>query len=147
MSKEIERKFLVVGDAYREMACNKKEIIQGYLSRDIEATVRVRIIDGRAFLTVKSKNEGMVRNEWEYEIPVNDAREMLDLCCKGPVLRKTRYLVEYSGFTWEVDEFHGDRAGLIVAEVELDDASINPPLPSFVGNEVTGNKAYYNSNL
>ena len=138
MAKEIERKFLVTNDSYRHMATSSSHIEQGYLSRDPEATVRVRVRDDRAFLTVKGRNHGMVRDEWEYPIPVGDARIMLRRCARGSILQKRRYLVPFEGFTWEVDEFGGDHAGLVVAEVELPSADTVAPLPPFVGEEVTG---------
>lgn len=147
MAKEIEHKFLVKSDNYRLMANAAHRIAQGYISRRPEGTVRVRILDDRAFLTVKGKNDGLVRDEWEYEIPLADAAEMLDRTCEGKSLEKTRYIVDYEGFIWEVDEFHGAREGLVVAEVEVPSADTVFPLPPFVGEEVTGDPAYYNSNL
>lgn len=146
MSKEIERKFLVVDDSYRTQATGKHSIAQGYLNTDPDRTVRVRIADDRAFITIKSRNHGCVRGEWEYEVPAEDARELLELCV-GKVIEKTRYLVPFGGLTWEVDEFGGHHAGLVVAEVELPEEDTVFDLPSFVGREVTGDPAYYNSTL
>lgn len=150
MGVEIERKYLVKGEAYKEMASSAIGIAQGYLSADPSATVRLRItrIDGlpeRAFITVKSKNTGATRGEWEYEIPVDDARQMMYLCNRK--LEKTRYIVPFEGFTWEVDAFGGALSGLVVAEVELPSEDAIAPLPPFAGEDVTGNPAYYNSNL
>lgn len=145
MALEIERKFLVTGDQYLALAISKKEIAQGYLSKNIDATIRVRIAGSQAWLTVKSRNEGVVRHEWEYVVPLDDAREMLALC-SAPV-EKTRYIVPYAGKVWEVDVFHGTRSGLVVAEVELPSEDDRLELPPFVGEEVTGDPAYYNSNL
>lgn len=147
MAKEIERKFLVTDSSYRDMASAERHIVQGYLSRDPRATVRVRIADGRAWLTVKGRNDGAVRDEWEYEIPVSDARDMLGRCAAGRVIEKTRYIVDYGGRSWEVDEFGGELSGLTVAEIELDSADEQPELPPFVGDEVTGDPRYYNSAL
>lgn len=147
MAKEIERKFLVENTNFEAFSTCRHEIMQGYLSRRIDATVRVRIMDDRAFLTVKGRNHGVVRDEWEYEIPVADARDMLQRCAEGSVISKTRYLVPFGGYTWEVDAFHGAHEGLIVAEIELPSAETSFPLPSFVGREVTGDPRYYNSNL
>ena len=147
MAKEIERKFLVINDTYRTLAVRATEITQGYLSRRREATVRVRIAGDRAYLTVKGPNEGAVRDEWEFDIPVDEATEMLARVAEPPVLSKTRYIVAADGLTWEVDEFHGTLEGLCVAEVELPSADTPVILPPFAGREVTGDPAYYNSNL
>lgn len=147
MAKEIERKFLVTDSSYRAMASAERRIVQGYLSRDPRATVRVRIADGRAWLTVKGRNEGAVRDEWEYEIPASDARDMLWRCATGRVIEKTRYIVDYAGRRWEVDEFGGELSGLTVAEIELTSADEQPELPPFIGTEVTGDPRYYNSAL
>lgn len=147
MAKEIERKFLVINDSYKQMAVRSHEIAQGYISRRKEATVRIRVRDGEGFLTVKGVNHGISRNEWEYPIPGADGQEMLRELCGDAVLEKTRWIVESQGFTWEVDEFRGKLAPLVVAEVELPSADIEPPLPSFIGREVSGDPAYYNSVL
>ena len=146
MPLEIERKFLVKDSGFKDMTSRRVDICQGYLSRVPERTVRVRRLDDKGFITVKSKNTGAVRHEFEYQVPVEDALEMLRMC-EPPIIEKSRYLVEYDGLTWEVDEFHGAKAGLIVAEVELqaEDQPFN--LPPFIGKEVTGDPAYYNSNL
>lgn len=146
MAKEIERKYLVKSDDYQTLAENKLEITQGYLSRKVDATVRVRIINDKAFITIKSKNKGIVRDEWEYEIPVSDGCEMLTLC-EGTVIHKVRYIVNYEEMKWEIDEFISPNPGLVVAEVELPSAEVEPTLPSFIGEEVTGNPEYYNSNM
>lgn len=146
MAQEIERKFLVVNDSYRTMATDARHLTQGYLSTDPDRTVRVRIADDLAWLTIKSRNEGCVRGEWEYAIPAADARELMELCTGTPIV-KTRFIVPYQGYVWEVDEFAGAHNGMVVAEVELADADANPQLPPFVGDEVTGNPAYYNSRL
>jgi adenylate cyclase len=147
MAKEIERKYLVINESYKEMAVKSVRIIQGYISRRKEATVRVRIKGDSAFLTVKGVTEGILRNEWEYEIPVDDATEMLRTACEGKVIDKVRYIVPFEGFTWEVDQFNGQLSPLTIAEVELPSADTNPVLPDFVGEDVSGNPAYYNSNL
>lgn len=146
MAFEIEHKYLVRNSAYRDMAVASINILQGYLCRDPERTVRVRIRNNKGYLTVKGINSGDTRNEYEYEIPVDDASEMLRLC-EAPILEKTRYLVNFKGFIWEVDEFHGKREGLVVAEIELPESDIKYELPSFIGENVTGDPAYYNSNL
>lgn len=148
MGKEIERKFLVKGSGYKDHSIKAIEIAQGYLSYAPEATVRVRISDRHGFLTVKGKNRGVERGEWEYEIPLNDARELIDSLCGGKTISKTRFIVPYNGLTWEVDEFHGRLEGLVVAEVEIPSVDFDiTPLPAFAGNEVTGDPRYYNSRL
>lgn len=147
MGKEIERKFLVHDNIYKEMAKGRRELAQGYLSRNPDATVRVRAADSTGYITVKGRNAGAVRDEWEYQIPVADAEAMLGLCAEGSVLSKTRYLVDFGGRTWEVDEFHGHLEGLVVAEVELDDENAVLEVPPFASKEVTGDARYYNSNL
>ena len=147
MAKEIERKFLVKNPTFRELSTTAIRIKQGYLSRLPEATVRVRIAGDKAFLTVKGKNDGAVRDEWEYAVPVADAEAMLDRCAQGSVISKTRYIVPDGAYNWEVDEFHGSNEGLVVAEIELPHAEATFNRPDFIGEEVTGNPAYYNSNL
>ncbi len=147
MAKEIERKFLVINDNYHALAVCNSLIEQGYLNRDPDATVRIRIRDEHAFITIKSRNTGVVRDEWEYPIPAEDARDILRRCAKGNILEKCRYIVPYAGHNWEVDEFKGSREGLVVAEVELSSADEYIELPPFVGEEVTDDTRYYNSNL
>lgn len=146
MALEIERKYKVVNDDYRAMASRVYNIKQGYLSPRKEATVRVRIKDENAYLTIKGINNGATRNEWEYSIPYEDAIEMLKMS-QGVVIEKNRYIVEYEGFVWEVDEFKGAHDGLVIAEIELKDEKETFPSPSFIGEEVTGNVAYYNLTL
>lgn len=147
MAKEIERKFLVKDNSFTMLTSEKRHIRQAYLSVRPESTVRIRVCDDRAWITVKGKNSGAVRDEWEYLIPENDAEEMALRLTGGWAIDKTRHIVMYRGFRWEVDVFHGRHEGLIVAEVELADETIEPPLPPFIGKEVTGNPAYYNSVL
>lgn len=129
------------------MANRTKRIRQTYLSDNPEATVRIRITDDAAFITVKGITTGHTRDEWEYSIPVTDAVEMADKLAGGFAIDKTRYYVPFEGFTWEVDEFHGRHEGLIIAEVEMPSAECTPSLPAFIGEEVTGDPAYYNSTL
>jgi adenylate cyclase len=145
MGTEIERKFLVADPTVVEGRVGAA-VRQGYLSRAKERTVRVRRADDRAWLTVKGANVGARRGEWEYEIPVADADELLRLC-DGAVVEKTRYAIEAGGHTWEVDVFGGAHAGLVLAEVELDDEREAVELPAWLGAEVTGDPRYYNSNL
>lgn len=147
MAKEIERKFLVTDQKYKNLANRDEEIAQGYISVDPDRTVRVRIKGCKAYLTVKTRNHGMTRNEWEFSVPVEDAREMLAECC-GNILSKTRYYVPAgNGLTWEIDEFHGAHEGLTVAEIELPAENVAFSRPAFIGKEVTGDPAYYNSSL
>ncbi|MDE6309447.1 MAG: CYTH domain-containing protein [Muribaculaceae bacterium] len=146
MATEIERKFMVEDMSFKDMAVSSSRITQGYLSPDKEATVRVRTRDDHGYLTVKGPNKGAVRSEWEYEIPIDDAIQMLSLS-RTRVLDKTRYIVPYDGHNWEVDEFHGALEGLILAEIELPSEDTEVSLPPFVGREVTGDTAYYNSAL
>lgn len=147
MGKEIERKFLVISDEYRLMARRSVRISQGYISRRKEGTVRVRIFGDSGFLTVKGANAGISRSEWEYEIPLDDAREMLSSVCEPGIIDKTRYIVDFEGYRWEIDEFHGSLAPLVLAEVELPNPSATPLIPPFIGEEVSDNPAYFNSNL
>lgn len=146
MALEIEHKYLVVNDRYKDIAFRCVDIRQGYLNRLPERTVRVRTVDDRGFLTVKGKNKGDVRLEFEYEIPYADAVSLLKLCEPG-IVEKKRYYVDYKGLTWEIDEFHGQREGLVVAEVEIPESGFEYEKPSFIGKNVTGDPRYYNSNL
>lgn len=149
MAQEIERKFLVEGDAYRALAFDSSRISQGYISSGNGRTVRVRIRDQRGYLTIKgpSADGGLSRYEFETEIPLADARELLDICEPG-VIEKTRYLVRADdGHIFEVDEFYGDNAGLVMAEVELRSADEPYVKPHFIGREVTGDRRFYNSHL
>ena len=145
MAFEIERKFLVTSQDFKDMATHSEAIEQGYLNREPERTVRVRVLGDKGYITVKSKNSGAVRHEWEYEIPVSDAREMLANCLG--LIVKRRWYVPYAGHVWEVDEFGGRHEGLVVAEIELSDESETFDRPAFVGMEVTGDPRYYNSTL
>ncbi len=147
MGKEIERKFLVTDSSFEQMASESVRIRQGYLCTDADATVRVRVVGDRAVLTVKSRNRGAVRDEWEYDIPPSDAADMLGRCCGGRYVDKVRYIVPFGDRTWEVDVFGGTLAPLIVAEVELPSEDAPLELPAFVGREVTADARYYNSSL
>lgn len=150
---EIERKFLVTSEAFKSQAIKEHEIAQGYLCRERSKTVRVRICDEKAFLTIKSSTirEGIARFEWEREIDLSDAKELLSLCTP-PLLYKTRYIVPAEPFKgekrcWEVDVFHGHKTGLVLAEIELGSEEEPFSKPDWIGKEVTGNPAYCNSNL
>jgi len=143
---EIERKFLVVGDAWRTLG-EPSLMRQGYLSLDPERTVRVRIEGARAMLTIKGKNRGATRGEWEYPIPVLDAAELLDTLCQQPLVEKIRHRIASGPHTWEVDEFLGANAGLVVAEIELGSEHEAFDKPAWLGAEVTHDSRYFNSNL
>ncbi|MCI7634206.1 MAG: CYTH domain-containing protein [Candidatus Cryptobacteroides sp.] len=147
MAQEIEKKFLVAGE-FKESAKKATRITQGYLSSVPERTVRVRVKGEKGYITVKGigNDSGASRFEWEKEIPVEDVRDLLKICEPG-VIDKTRYLVDCDGHTFEVDEFYGDNEGLVVAEVELSDENEAFTRPSWLGEEVTGDKKYYNSML
>ncbi|MDE6317272.1 MAG: CYTH domain-containing protein [Muribaculaceae bacterium] len=147
MAKEIERKYLVTDDSFKAMAYRSRHIVQAYLSTSRDATVRVRIIDDKAYITIKSCTIGCSRDEWEYEIPLQDARQMITGCHLDKLIDKIRYYVEYGGRTWEIDEFSGRLNGLAVAEIELDSTDETFDLPPFVGVEVTDDNRYFNSVL
>lgn len=145
MGMEIERKFLIANDSWRPGA-KGIPYAQGYLSRGRGNTVRVRLAGEEAFLTIKGPVVGISRPEFEYSIPVAEARELLSLC-DGPLIEKTRFKIVAEGHLWEIDEFHGENDGLFVAEVELNDPNEEVLLPPWLGKEVTGEARYYNSNL
>ncbi|MCE9543248.1 MAG: CYTH domain-containing protein [Verrucomicrobia bacterium] len=149
MGVEIERKFLLSEkagyDAWR-LGVEGVPYAQGYLSRGTGRTVRVRIAGAKAFLTIKGPVTGISRTEFEYEIPVADARQLLPLC-DGPVIEKIRHKIPHGRHIWEVDEFLGENAGLVLAEVELADEGDAVEMPVWIGREVTGDPRYYNSNL
>ena len=146
MGVEIERKFLVDGDAWRTLG-EATLLRQGYLSADPARTVRVRIDGERAFLTIKGKSVGASRGEWEYPIPVAEAAELLDGLCQQPLVEKVRRRIALGPHTWEVDEFLGVNAGLVVAEIELASEDEAFDKPDWIGREVTGETRYFNSNL
>ncbi len=148
MAQEIERKFLVLDDSFKCEAFSKSHIQQGYICKEKGRTVRIRIRDERAYITIKgpSNNGGLSRYEFEQEIPFDDAKQLLNLCEPG-VIDKIRWLVKSGKHTFEVDEFYGENEGLIVAEVELGSEDESFEKPAFIGKEVTGDRRYYNSQL
>ena len=146
MAQEIERKFLTKSDAWRSNAIGRF-YRQGYLSTVKERTVRIRTIRNQGYITVKGIAKGAARAEYEYEIPVKDANEMLDTLCEQPIIEKMRYEIEHNELIWLVDEFEGVNKGLILVEVELSDENQKIALPDWVGAEVTGDPNYFNSNL
>lgn len=143
MAKETERKFLVKDESWREHCGEGTRFVQTYLNTNPDATVRLRIAGSHAFITVKSRNHGIERCEWEYEIPEQDAREMIEECDTSPVIDKTRY----RDGRWEIDVFHGALAGLVVAEIELDSPDESIALPAYIGREISDDARYYNSSL
>ena len=146
MGIEIERKFLVNGDEWRQLG---EGILyrQGYLNTDKGRTVRVRTIQERAYLTIKGPTINASRAEYEYEIPIEDALEMLSSLCISPVIEKKRHTIQYMGHAWEVDEFQGENEGLIFAEIELTDRDEQFAIPPWIGREVTHDPRFYNSAL
>ena len=144
MGTEIERKFLVAGDQWRE--ADATYYCQGYLNRDQNRTVRVRVAGDQAWLTVKSLTTNMTRAEFEYLVPLEDARQMLQLC-ELPPIEKRRRVIEFAGMSWEVDEFLGENEGLVVAEIELQSETQPFEVPDWVGEEVTDDPRYFNSRL
>ena len=146
MKLEIERKFLVRGDDWRTGA-TRTLYRQGYLCTDPGRTVRVRLGGDRAVLAIKGEGDGLARPEFEFLIPADDAVALLDNLCLQPPVEKYRYLVPHAGLTWEVDEFLGANAGLVLAEIELEHVEQAVPLPAWAGREVTGDPRYYNAYL
>ncbi len=148
MATEIERKYLVHPKAWQQAKANAEysHLSQGYLSLEAERTVRIRIKKELALLTIKGKSKGISRLEFEYQIPLNDGLALLKIC-QGSIIEKKRYIIHYDQLTWEVDEFEGDNAGLIVAEVELESENQTFTLPPWIKEEVSDDQRYYNSNL
>jgi adenylate cyclase len=146
MKREVERKFLVRGNRWQESA-RGESCRQGYLSTDIDRTVRVRIMGERAYLTVKGRSAGSVRAEYEYPIPVEDAAYLLENLCHRPLVEKIRNTVDFAGRTWVVDVFSGENEGLVLAEVELQDPGEVVELPEWAGEEVTGDPRFENVSL
>lgn len=146
MGQEIERKFLLKNDGWRALASGTL-YRQGYLNSAKERTVRIRTIGEHAFLTIKGITTGATRAEYEYPIPLEDCNAMLDTLAEKPVIEKKRYKIRQGGLTWEIDEFFGDNAGLIVAEVELQSEGQAFEKPEWLGAEVTADPRYFNSNL
>ena len=146
MGVEIERKFLLTGDAWRTLG-EPVLLRQGYLSSDPERTVRVRIEGGQGTLTIKGVSVGATRGEWEYPIAVDEAAELLDRLCQQPIIEKYRRRIDFAGNVWEVDEFLGANAGLVVAEIELASEQQAFDQPEWIGEEVTHDRRYFNSSL
>jgi adenylate cyclase len=147
---EIERKYLVTSDSYKQLAVARYHICQGYISREKTGTVRIRITDDKAYLTIKGKPAAghFARYEWEKEIDVQEAKELMHLC-QGTIIDKTRWIIpaKEEGLKWEVDEFHGKHEGLTLAEIELTSEEQEVEKPDFVGEDVTSDPRYYNANM
>ena len=147
---EIERKYLVTSDSYKQMAVARYHICQGYISREKTGTVRIRITDNKAYLTIKGKPAAghFARYEWEKEIDVQEAQELMQLC-QGTIIDKTRWIIpaKEEGLKWEVDEFHGKHEGQTLAEIELTSEEQEVEKPDFVGEDVTSDPRYYNANM
>lgn len=147
MALEIERKFLVAGTEWQTAVMRRRRLVQFYLNRDARSSVRVRIEDeAQAWLTIKGASSGISRSEFEYAIPLADAQKMMTLA-EGAVIDKVRHIVTHGGLDWEIDVFAGDNAGLVIAEVELASADQQIEMPSWVGLEVSHDRAYYNASL
>jgi adenylate cyclase len=144
MGKEIEHKFTVVNDSWKQTVTRSARFRQGYMGTDEKASVRIRLEDDKANINIKSATLGIQRMEYEYQIPVDDANEMLNSLCHKPIIEKTRYFVPYKGKTWEVDVFEGDNDGLVVAEIELNDENESFELPEWAGEDVSHDTRYYN---
>jgi CYTH domain-containing protein len=147
VATEIERKFLLTSDGWRMQYERQERIRDGLIASAAGRKVRVRAYDDRATLTVKAKTSGSCDAEYEYEIPLTDAEELLATHCDGRVLSKTRYYVSYKGFVWEIDEYDGLLIGVVLAEVEFARDDVEVPLPPWVGAEITGRPEYKKSNM
>jgi len=147
MATEIERKFLLASDDWRNEVEESIRLVQGYLSRGMQSSVRVRIKGQTAQLNIKHTGDGISRLEYEYPVPLDDAQEILEQVALRPLIDKTRHHVPRGGHLWEIDEFHGDNAGLIVAEIELSDPNESFERPAWLGQEVSDDARYYNSRL
>lgn len=147
MALEIEHKFLVNNEEWKEQVRDSVDYQQGYLSSDKKRSIRVRISDNKAWLNIKSATIGTSRQEYEYEIPLEEGQEIIESLCEKPIIEKTRYFVPYQQHLWEVDVFNGDNEGLIVAEVELSEVGEGFAKPSWLGKEVTEELKYYNNSL
>jgi adenylate cyclase len=147
MPLEIERKFLLINDSWRTAVRDSVHLRQGYLSREITSSVRVRTGGSRAWLNIKSVTIGEQRQEFQYEIPLADAQVMLDDLCRRPLIEKVRYFIDIGAHTWEIDVFEGENTGLVVAEIELDSVDERFERPAWLGEEVTYDVRYYNTNL
>ena len=147
MAVEIEHKFLLANNDWRKQVSYSVKYKQGYLSAVATSSIRVRISNDQAWLNIKSATIGTHRHEYEYEIPLSDAQEIITNLCRKPIIEKTRHIVIDDNNTWEIDEFEGDNSGLIVAEIELLEVGADFSIPAWLGEEVTSDHRYYNNNL
>ena len=147
MAIEIEHKFLLANNDWRDHITRSVKYRQGYLSSQATSSIRIRISDDHAWLNIKSATIGAHRHEYEYEIPQSDANEIINMLCRKPIIEKTRHFVIHDGNTWEIDEFDGDNRGLIIAEIELSEIGETFSKPHWLGEEVTHDLRYYNNNL
>lgn len=147
MAKEIEHKFKVINDSYKPLIYSSSEISQGYIYKSKSKIIRIRIIDDKALLTIKGETFNDTRDEYEYDIPLIDAKEMLRNLCEQNIIYKTRHSLKYDGEVWIVDEFHNELSNLRLAEIELPFSEYKYSIPPFAGENVTNNPVYYNSNL
>lgn len=151
MAREIERKFLVTGTVWKDLAHKQTQFSQAYLNNiqheGSKSSIRIRVEGDKANINIKSLEIGLSRDEYEYEIALADAQKMIQTLAVGPVIEKIRYLINYADYLWEIDLFLGDNEGLIVAEVEMESETASPKLPSWIGKEVTEHSRYYNVSL
>jgi adenylate cyclase len=147
MAVEIERKFLLISDNWRAQVTSSSQLTQGYLHNSAKSSIRVRIDNDRADINIKTGKISVERQEFEYSVPVSEAREMLLHLVDGPLIEKTRHHVMHNGHHWDIDEFHGDNRGLVVAEIELETIDEAFDLPDWAGQEVSDDPRYYNVNL
>ncbi|OUW60294.1 MAG: adenylate cyclase [bacterium TMED198] len=147
MKNEIEKKFLVVSESYKEIANEKYKIKQGYISETKKAVTRVRISNKAAYITIKENKKEISKLEFEYSIPIKEGQYLIENLCNDEIITKTRYIVEFEGFLWEVDEFKGKNKGLVIAEIELEGETQKFSKPKWIGDEVTNDERYYNINL
>lgn len=144
MAVEIERKFLVRNNHWRSQVRGERRLVQGYLANTDRGSIRIRLSGDKASINIKSMTLGVTRSEFDYPIPADEAELMLQTLCMKPLIEKTRFHVVHEGHTWEIDEFHGDNAGLVVAEIELQDKSEAFSRPDWLGEEVSDDPRYYN---
>ena len=144
MPIEIERKFLLKNDSWRNQVIKTSSIIQGYLANTDHCSIRIRLADDQASLNIKSMTIGVTRSEFDYPVPMDEAKLLLKDLCPGPVIEKIRHYVDYAGHTWEIDEFLGENSGLVVAEIELQHQHEEFSIPDWLGKEVSDDQRYYN---